>query len=82
MFYVYVLHSVSTKRFYIGSTQDITNRLSEHNSGEVKATRSYRPWAIVYSESFNTRNEAIRREYQIKRWKNPSYMVNQLGITL
>ncbi len=80
MFYVYVLRSVPSGRFYIGSTENIENRLNEHNNGEVKATRSYRPWNIVYTESFVTRSEAYRRERQIKNWKNPDFMVRKLGI--
>jgi putative endonuclease len=80
MFYVYILKSLSTGRFYIGSTEDTVNRLTEHNSGEVKATRSYRPWTIVYTETFSTRSEAYRRERQIKAWKNPDYMRKRLGI--
>ena len=82
MFYVHVIKSLSTSRFYIGSTGDTDNRLTEHNSGEVKATRSYRPWVIAHTESFSTRSEAYRRERQIKSWKNPDYMRKRLGISL
>lgn len=82
MFYVHVIKSLSTSRFYIGSTGDTDNRLTEHNSGEVKATRSYRLWVIAHTESFSTRSKAYRRERQIKSWKNPDYMRKRLGISL
>jgi putative endonuclease len=75
-----VLNSLKTDRYDVGSTEDLENRLTEHNGGEVKAARNFRPWKIVYTETFDTRSEAIRREYQIKSWKNPDYMVKQLGI--
>ncbi len=68
MFYIYILKSLSTGRFYIGSTENTVNRLTEHNSGKVKATRNFRPWIIIYTESFPTRSEADRRERQIKAY--------------
>jgi putative endonuclease len=66
MFSVYILQSEKTRRYYIGSTQDITNRLSEHNSGETKSIRSGIPWKLVYFEQYNTRTEAIKKEKKIK----------------
>ncbi len=80
MGYVYILHSIPTGRFYIGSTIDISVRIYRHNAGHHPSTKPYRPWILVFSESFNTLVEARKRERQIKAWKNPSYMVKTLGI--
>jgi len=37
MFYVYILRSEKTKKYYVGSTQDVANRLREHNNGETRS---------------------------------------------
>jgi putative endonuclease len=74
MFYVYILRSIPTGRFYTGSTQNIAARLEKHNAGHSAATRAYRPWELVYCECFDTRREALRREYEIKRQKSRAFI--------
>ncbi|HBC87301.1 MAG TPA: hypothetical protein DCZ94_10130 [Lentisphaeria bacterium] len=70
MFYLYILQSESTGRFYVGHTEDLENRLLEHNRGESKSTRNRGPWRPVYSETFQNRADAQRREYEIKSKKS------------
>ena len=70
MFYVYVLKSQMDGRFYIGSTQDVRERLRRHNEGRVKSTRPYRPYLLVYTEEFKSRGEAVLREKELKRRKS------------
>jgi putative endonuclease len=79
MFYVYVLQSKVNKHYYIGSTKDISTRLARHNAGHTPSTKAYRPWKLIYSESFNTFSEAVKRELEIKGWKNPEYTARTLG---
>jgi putative endonuclease len=69
MFCVYVLWSRSAGRSYVGSTQDISDRLRRHNSGVSKATAHGAPWELVHSESFLTRSEATLRERNYKTGK-------------
>jgi putative endonuclease len=76
VFYVYILYSKSFKRYYIGSTKDINNRLTQHDSGHTPSTKAYRPWIIVYNESFFTLTEARKRKQEIKNWENASFMVD------
>ena len=52
--------------FYKGQTQDLISRLKQHKSGEVKSTKSFIPWEIVYFEKFNSRIEAVEREKYFK----------------
>ncbi|MCH7745574.1 MAG: GIY-YIG nuclease family protein [Chloroflexi bacterium] len=66
MFFVYVLQSQKNNRYYIGSTKDIDQRVSQHNAGISKSTRNYRPWRLVYSEPLNTLAQARQRESQLK----------------
>lgn len=70
MFYTYIIQSVPLKRYYIGSTSNITERLKQHNTGYTKTTRNHGPYILIYVESYNTRGEAIKREKEIKRYKH------------
>jgi putative endonuclease len=70
MFYTYIIQSQTSGRFYVGHTEDLDNRVHEHNSGESKSTRNKGPWKLVYSESFPSRAEAQKREYEIKSKKS------------
>ena len=68
-YYVYVLGSRSKNRFttYVGYTNNLKKRLGLHNKGiGAKFTRG-RQWKIIYSEKYSTKNEAIFREYYIKK---------------
>jgi putative endonuclease len=74
---LYILESQSTNRYYIGQTQDIQKRLTYHNANYSKALKNRGPWRLVYSQEYTTRAEAMRRERQIKSWKDRA-MTEQL----
>ena len=80
MFYTYVLLSELNNRYYIGSTKNISRRVAQHNDGKNTSTKSYRPWKLVYYESFQTLAEARQREREIKSWKSHEYMETALRI--
>lgn len=53
---------------YTGWTNNLEKRLTDHNDGKgAKYTKSRRPVELVYYESYETKEEAMRREYAIKR---------------
>lgn len=53
---------------YTGWTTDLERRIKEHNSGKgAKYTKSRRPVTLAYYETFDTKEEAMKREYAIKR---------------
>jgi len=66
MYYTYILQSLSTGRYYFGSTSDTDKRLKYHNSGKVRSTKAYRPWKIIYTEEYTSKTEAIQREHFFK----------------
>ena len=68
-YFVYILKSLKEKRFYVGFTIDLERRLLEHNEGNTKSTRPFRPWKLIYSESFESKSEAMRREWFLKHAK-------------
>ena len=49
--------------------QDIEVRLAQHNRGKTRSTKSGIPWVVIYSEEYNSRKEAYKRERQIKSYK-------------
>ena len=56
--------------YYTGWTNDIEKRLKTHNEGKgAKYTKTRRPVTLVYYESFQTKEEAMRREWEIKQMK-------------
>lgn len=66
MNYTYILRC-KDETLYTGWTNDIQRRLEAHNAGRgAKYTRARRPVKLVYLESFETKEEAMRREYAIK----------------
>ena len=63
---VYVLLSGRIRRTYVGCSQDVVNRLRQHNLGKVKATKYGVPWRLIYEEYCNDYKEARRRERYYK----------------
>jgi len=66
MFYTYVLKSIGNNKFYIGYTNNLSDRLYEHNAGKSIYTNRYKPWEVVYFEEFGNKEEAILREKYFK----------------
>jgi putative endonuclease len=66
MFYVYVIQSESTKRYYTGFTADIEQRIGQHNAGVTKSTKNRGQWKLVYTEKHDSRAAAIARERFLK----------------
>jgi len=67
--FVYIIKSISRNRYYIGYTIDIERRVREHNAGSAKSTRPFGPWKLIYSESFDKKSDAYKREYHLKHAK-------------
>jgi putative endonuclease len=67
MFFVYVLYSPSAGKCYVGSTSNLESRLLSHNVlGTKDWTKRYRPWNLVYTESYGSKSSALKREKELK----------------
>ena len=65
--YTYILECADGT-LYCGWTNDLDRRVAAHNAGKgAKYTKSRRPVVLKYYESFSTRQEAMRREGEIKQ---------------
>ena len=66
-YYVYILQSkINTDRFYIGFTENIENRLKDHNSGKNPQTSKNKPWRIKTAIAFTDRQKAQDFERYLK----------------
>ena len=66
MFHAYVLKSINHNFYYKGHCENLEERILQHNLGMTKSIRPYIPFKLIYSEQFNTREEAIQREKYFK----------------
>ena len=67
-FYAYLLHC-NDGSYYAGHTDDIDQRIAQHQSGALGGYTAKRlPVKLVWSDSFATREEAFAAERQIKGW--------------
>ena len=69
-FTVYIIKSSATGKRYVGHTDDLQRRLSEHNSREHNSakytSKNAGPWDLIYREGHSSRSEAMKRERWLK----------------
>jgi len=65
-YYVYAIKSLVKSYIYVGLTSSIEKRLNQHNKGQNRSTKAYRPFRLIYTEAFKTRGEARIKEIYLK----------------
>lgn len=65
-YYVYILYSLKDNKFYIGFTNNLKRRLTEHALGQVEATKNRIPLKLIHYEYFINRLDAEAREKFLK----------------
>jgi putative endonuclease len=78
MFYVYALRSLSRNYIYVGLTDNLDRRIAQHNLGLNPTTKSYRPFELIWSDSFPTRSEARLREKYLKSGVGKTFLKSLL----
>ncbi|MFC1622586.1 GIY-YIG nuclease family protein [Patescibacteria group bacterium] len=82
MYYTCLLKSIKNKWHYIGSTKDLRKRFSEHNVGKVQSTKFYKPFILLYYESYQTYSLARKRELELKNNnQQKEILFKRLGLT-
>lgn len=61
-FYVYILLSLTNSDLYVGSTQNVNERIKRHNAGKVKLTMGYRPWKLLETHEYASRSRTVKGE--------------------
>ena len=74
MYFLYIIYSTKLDRYYTGHTDKIEARVMQHNTGCNKSTAKANDWVLAYMERFATREEAKKREIEIKRKKSRKYI--------
>lgn len=78
MYYVYILISKKDKRFYIGYTRSLKERIKRHNSKRVPATKNRLPVILVFYEAYLKSSDAKRRERYFKTTKGKATLKNMI----
>ncbi len=66
MFTVYALYSEKHHKIYIGMTSNLEKRFFAHNNLPKGWTANFRPWKLVHTEEFSSKEEALLREKELK----------------
>lgn len=72
MYYFYILRSLKNRKFYLGQTNNLKERINSHNSGESKATKPNIPYELIYYAAFTNEKDCINCEKYFKTtsgWK-------------
>ncbi len=72
MYYVYILKSLVKDFVYVGYSTDIKQRFEYHKNGQVKSTKAYKPFELVFYEAYKVMADAKRREKYLKTDKGKS----------
>ncbi len=66
LYYVYVLYNRLKNFIYIGYSENIIQRIKEHNKGLSKSTKPYIPLELIHYEAYRNMKDAKRREEYLK----------------
>ena len=80
-FYVYASENKIREKIYIGYTVDLDSRIKRHNGILKNKKKSFTSknsglWELVYSEIFKTRQEAMKREKELKSFRGREFIRN------
>ena len=70
MYYVYVLRSSKDGKKYIGISQNIKERLKQHNNGQNTSTKNRRPFKLEFYKLCDNKIEALKLEKRYKKSHN------------
>ncbi len=78
-YFLYILQSEVNKSFYIGQTEDLDDRLRRHAAGRSCYTKSRGPWRLVHLEVFQTREQAVKRERELKGKHSKRFLLDLIA---
>ena len=74
VYFVYIIESEIDGTYYVGASQDPMARLEKHNSNHKGFTARKQPWKLVYTETYQNKTEALRREVFLKKQKSREFL--------
>jgi len=78
MYFVYVIKSLKDGYLYVGHTNNLAERIRQHNTGTVKSTDRRKPFTLLYYEASNILEDAIVRERSLKTGFGRAYLKRRL----
>jgi len=70
-FWVYIIQSETTDRYYCGYSDDVQRRVNQHNDPEYRGSRTTKvlkgPWKVIWAQKCSSRSEAVVLERKIKK---------------
>lgn len=69
-YFLYILRSQIKETYYIGSSDNPGRRHFFHNNDSKGYTRRFRPWDLVFTKEFDTKEQALAAERKVKSWKS------------
>lgn len=78
MYYVYILQSLKDHEWYIGFTENIEQRVMEHNSGKNVSTKNRVPFKLIYYEAYLNKLDTLGREGFLKSGSGHRFIKKQL----
>ncbi|GAB2987049.1 hypothetical protein GCM10027049_28620 [Mucilaginibacter puniceus] len=70
MYCTYILYSATRNKYYVGSCEDIAQRVIKHNTNHSGFTGKTGDWILKWHENYQQKSDALKREKQIKNWKS------------
>ena len=79
-YFVYLISSAKNSKLttYVGYTNNLKKRLNLHNKGKGSKFTRGRHWKVIYKEKYTTKNEAMSREYYIKKNRKFRNLIKEL----
>lgn len=78
-YYVYILRSKASGKWYTGYTSDLRKRFKEHNEGKSTYTKKRGPYELIYYEAYKNKDDARSRELQIKSGTGKAYLRKRIN---
>jgi putative endonuclease len=76
----YILYSSILNKYYVGHTGDeLEERVRKHNTNHKGFTGGLNDWKVVYVETFDTKEDAYKREREVKKWKSRKLIEKLIG---
>ncbi|MEA3355061.1 MAG: GIY-YIG nuclease family protein [Patescibacteria group bacterium] len=78
-YFVYLLKSLRKNYYYVGLTNNLKRRISQHNSSKVRSTKHYQPFKLVFTKEFSDRIRARDFEKFLKIRSNKEKVIASLN---
>ena len=73
-YYVYIIESMTTGQWYIGFSENLDQRILDHQTNRSKYTRFKGPWKLIFKMIFENKTEALFFESYLKKSRNKGFI--------